>query len=487
MSRSTARLREEGDRRPRLPRRAHRHSRVIRLAPLWLVGVVAGCCGVAAAVRESPGQGAGGGLAELPAGCLFGAVVATAQRRKIALARPAALVIGDRMIVVAAGRLPPAARKRTGPVPELDQVPQHPGGRYPGVSRAWVQGPVPSEPADPDPRQPVARSAGPADRPRPAGRPGAGAGAAMPDGPPLGAGHVTHQRLLAARRAARQITAGPGVQRAQARGFTGLVRPAQPRGQRHRQVHRAAQPGRPGPAGPGSPPSPAAHRPTSTGPAGPGAQPEPEPQRGPGPGRGRGDAPGAGPGSRVSGPRPASSAMNTLARNRSKVPWAPCSFSQRAAHLPADQQRSSRPAAGPGRPAHQSPRSPVHASTRASFSAFCRRRIPASGSTASTARRHAARNCPVVCPGAAGSTRSSTASRRLIQRGRSHPRSPPPAARQSGPRPAQQQPRAAAPAPPPGPSPATPPGRSASAPPRSPHQDARHPSGHQRPGGPPGH
>ena len=64
------------------------------------------------------------GLAELPAGCLLGRVMPAAQGGQIAFAGAAALVVGDRVVVIAPPGGPPAAGERAGPVPVLDQVPQ---------------------------------------------------------------------------------------------------------------------------------------------------------------------------------------------------------------------------------------------------------------------------------------------------------------------------------------------------------------------------
>jgi len=67
---------------------------------------------------------AGLGLAELPAGCLLGRVMPSAQRGQIAFAGAPALVIRHRVVIVAPPGGPPAAREAAGPVPGLDQVPQ---------------------------------------------------------------------------------------------------------------------------------------------------------------------------------------------------------------------------------------------------------------------------------------------------------------------------------------------------------------------------
>ena len=62
-----------------------------------------------AAAWQGPGEGAWPGLVQVPAGCLLGAVVAAAQRAHIAFAGASALVIGDRVVVVAADGGSPAS------------------------------------------------------------------------------------------------------------------------------------------------------------------------------------------------------------------------------------------------------------------------------------------------------------------------------------------------------------------------------------------
>ena len=89
-----------------------------------LRGVRAGGYGSDSAAGECPFQVAGLGLLEVPAGCLLGRVMPTAKRRQIAFAGAAALVVGDRVVVIAAPGGPPAARKRARPIAVLDQVPQ---------------------------------------------------------------------------------------------------------------------------------------------------------------------------------------------------------------------------------------------------------------------------------------------------------------------------------------------------------------------------
>jgi hypothetical protein len=64
------------------------------------IGVWRDC--VAAAMGELPGEGAGLVLAEVPAGCLLGLVMPSAQRGQIALTRCAAAVVRNDMIKIAA-------------------------------------------------------------------------------------------------------------------------------------------------------------------------------------------------------------------------------------------------------------------------------------------------------------------------------------------------------------------------------------------------
>jgi len=130
---------------------------------------------------EVPGQVAGLGLAELPAGCLLGRVMPSAQRGQIAFAGAPALVIRHRVVIVAPPGGPPAAREAAGPVPGLDQVPQHGRGLVGEGLPGMAAGPG-LQPPDRDPGQPFARVAAGS------GWSGPGAGAAMPDGLAAGAG-----------------------------------------------------------------------------------------------------------------------------------------------------------------------------------------------------------------------------------------------------------------------------------------------------------
>src|ERR1022692_3450454 len=95
---------------------------MLRRARSCCVG--AGLCGVGASAGEGPGEGAWLGLFEVPAGCLLGAVVASAERGAVAFARPPALVVGNGVVVVASAGRSPAAGERAGAVPGFEQVPQ---------------------------------------------------------------------------------------------------------------------------------------------------------------------------------------------------------------------------------------------------------------------------------------------------------------------------------------------------------------------------
>src|ERR1700735_7598 len=89
-----------------------------------LDGVGVGLDGVAAAVREPPDQDAGFGLFEVPAGCLLGLVILAAQGFQVALASPAAVIVGQGVVDIAAGGGAGAAGGGAGPLPDLDEVPQ---------------------------------------------------------------------------------------------------------------------------------------------------------------------------------------------------------------------------------------------------------------------------------------------------------------------------------------------------------------------------
>ena len=89
-----------------------------------LDGVGVGLDGVAAAVREPPDQDTGLRLLEVPARCLLRLVILAAQGFQVALASPAAVVVGQRMIRIAAGRGAGAAGGSAGPLADLDDVPQ---------------------------------------------------------------------------------------------------------------------------------------------------------------------------------------------------------------------------------------------------------------------------------------------------------------------------------------------------------------------------
>ncbi len=71
-----------------------------------------------------PVQQAGGRLFEPPAPRLFDLMMQAAQWRKVALAGQTALIIWDRMILIALPRWPPTSREHTRFVAYFDQVPQ---------------------------------------------------------------------------------------------------------------------------------------------------------------------------------------------------------------------------------------------------------------------------------------------------------------------------------------------------------------------------
>ena len=99
-------------------------------------GVDTGRDEVAPAVREFPDQNAWGGLEQAPALSLFSLVIPPAKGREVAFARSAALVVGQRMVVVAALRRAVAVGSRTGPLPRLHDVVQ--GLGYP-VTRDFAE------------------------------------------------------------------------------------------------------------------------------------------------------------------------------------------------------------------------------------------------------------------------------------------------------------------------------------------------------------
>src|SRR6185437_11201023 len=79
-------------------------------------GVLGGGGGIGPSGRGAPDQDAGFGLLQPPAVGLFTAVVVPAQRRQVALAGAAALVMGLGVVQVAAGGPAAAARCGTGGV-----------------------------------------------------------------------------------------------------------------------------------------------------------------------------------------------------------------------------------------------------------------------------------------------------------------------------------------------------------------------------------
>ena len=77
---------------------------------------------VTAAVRERPYQNAGLRLVELPALSLFCPVMAATQAGQVAFAGAAALVVRDRVVLVALGGWPAAARETACAVAHVDDV-----------------------------------------------------------------------------------------------------------------------------------------------------------------------------------------------------------------------------------------------------------------------------------------------------------------------------------------------------------------------------
>jgi hypothetical protein len=73
-------------------------------------------------VRERPDQNAGLGLVELPTLGLFCPVMAAAKAGEVAFASSAALVVRDRMILVALDGGPATARETARAVAHVDDV-----------------------------------------------------------------------------------------------------------------------------------------------------------------------------------------------------------------------------------------------------------------------------------------------------------------------------------------------------------------------------
>jgi len=77
---------------------------------------------VTASVRSCPDEGARAGLGQSPAGGLLGAVMSPTAGATVALARPAALVVGDRVLEIAGHGGAATSRSNAGDLPYLDQV-----------------------------------------------------------------------------------------------------------------------------------------------------------------------------------------------------------------------------------------------------------------------------------------------------------------------------------------------------------------------------
>src|SRR5215470_8099186 len=84
--------------------------------------------GVAAAGWGGPPVPAGPGLGDGPARGLLDPMASAAARSAVAGAGPAALVVGEGVLEVAAARVPGAGREGALAVPDLDQVPQRVAG-----------------------------------------------------------------------------------------------------------------------------------------------------------------------------------------------------------------------------------------------------------------------------------------------------------------------------------------------------------------------
>ena len=116
--------------------------------------IAGGLSGVGPPGRGLPRHGAWLVLAECPAGGLLRLVVASAEGGETAFAGPAAEVVWDRVIDVAAGGRPPAARVGASCLADLDDVPQGRAwlvsagfpavGAVPGLQRGYRHGRDPS-------------------------------------------------------------------------------------------------------------------------------------------------------------------------------------------------------------------------------------------------------------------------------------------------------------------------------------------------------
>jgi len=109
--------------------------------PSVSAGVGVGGLGVGASGRGGPGEGAWLGLGELPSGPLLEAVVGTACAAEVAVAGPAALVVGDGVVLVGAAGGLAAYRAAAGLVPGRDVFAQ-PGRRPVGGAGPPVRAPA---------------------------------------------------------------------------------------------------------------------------------------------------------------------------------------------------------------------------------------------------------------------------------------------------------------------------------------------------------
>src|SRR5215831_18398217 len=237
--------------------------RALRLDRIWL-----GARDVTAAMGEPPDQRAGLRHFQVPARAALASVVPAAGWMAVALARPPALGVRDDVIKVALLGRSPTTRRRARRVPDLDQVAKKPAGNVrrrlarmrarPGLE------PVHGEAADPrDDRRrgPILRqpfcprpfcSGRSWRRPR---RPVSseprwrGARTGVADRVAVRSGD---RQAVATARLARQragyLAAAPRIKHAATCGLSWAVRDAQPRTERHGQMHRAERAARPGQA-----------------------------------------------------------------------------------------------------------------------------------------------------------------------------------------------------------------------------------------------
>src|SRR5262245_29980785 len=179
-----------------------------------------------------PHQNAWLRLGQNPSGCLFRLVVPSAERRQIALASHAALVIRSRVVEVATSGGSAAAGEAAGPVPDLDDRAQLArwvvAGNLPRVAANATLKPCESQLCEPNGMA--------------AGRPRAISRASVTDRPSVRAGERhAPPSAGACRELAGQVATDIQVERAVPGDLAGYLTLAKPGRQRHGQVDRTCQ------------------------------------------------------------------------------------------------------------------------------------------------------------------------------------------------------------------------------------------------------